>query len=272
MDFMKIASITMVLVGIVLLVLSLNPTINLCRREHRFYVAWRLLSILIFFFIVAYIFFLKFIFYYPVSFLLMIAATTLLGGSLFVIIVVRLSLASIRLSEQIALHDRLTDLPNRVLLEDRLDHDLKVAKRRNKSLAFLLMDLVNFKKVNDSFGHFHGDYILQEVAHRMKSVVRESDTLARFGGDEFAVVLLDNNQEQAEMISMKIADVLDTPFMIEGHSLKVGISIGIAMYPEHSTDPDTLVHQADEAMYEAKRNDIVYTVFNSSIKRPDSKS
>lgn len=106
----------------------------------------------------------------------------------------------------------------------------------------------------------------------MKAVMRESDTLARFGGDEFAVVLLDNNQEQAEMISMKIANVLDTPFMIEGNSLKVGISIGIAMYPEHASDTDTLVQLADKAMYEAKRNDIVYTVFNSSINRPDSKS
>jgi diguanylate cyclase (GGDEF)-like protein len=272
MDFMKIASITLVLVGIVLLVFSLNPTISLCRREHKFSLSWRLLSILIVFFIVGYILFLNFMFHCPVSYLLMIVATILFGGSIFVIIVVRLCLASIRISEHQALHDKLTELPNRVLVEDRLDHDLKVAKRHDKSLAFLLMDLVNFKEVNDSFGHFYGDYILQEVAHRMKSVVRESDTLARFGGDEFAVVLLGNDQEQAEIVSMKIADVLDTPFMIEGHSLKVGISIGIAMYPEHSTDTDTLVQQADQAMYEAKRNDIVYTVFNSSIIRPDSKS
>ena len=272
MDLMKIASITMVLAGIILLVFSLRPTVHLCRKGHRFYLSWRFLSILIIFFIVAYILFLNFMFHCPVSSLLMIVATILFSGSIFVIIVVRLCLASIRVSEHQAMHDRLTGLPNRVLLEDRLDHDLKVAKRHNKSLAFLLLDLVRFKEVNDSFGHFYGDYILQEVAHRMKGVIRESDTLARFGGDEFAVVLLGNNQEQAEMISMKIADVLDTPFMIEGHSLKVGISIGIAMYPEHASDTDTLVRQADQAMYKAKRNGIVYTLFNSSINRPDRKS
>ena len=86
------------------------------------------------------------------------------------------------------------------------------------------------------------------------------------------MVLLGSNQEQAKMISMKIAEALDSPFMIEGHSLKEGISIGIVMYPDHASDTDTLVRKADEAMYEAKRNDIIYTVFNSSINRSDRKS
>lgn len=272
MDLIKYAAITLVMIGIVLLIFSLKPMTNLCRRENKFYPSWRFLTILIFFFIIGYILFLNFIFHCPISHLLMIIATILFGGSIFVNIVVRLCLASIKISEHQALHDKLTELPNRALLENRLDHDLKVAKRHNKSLTFLLMDLVRFKEVNDSFGHFYGDYILQEVALRLKEVVRESDTLARFGGDEFALVLLDTSQKQAEMVSMKIAEALDTPFMIEGHSFKVGISIGIALYPKHSTDTDTLIQLADKAMYEAKRNDIVYTVFNLSMIRPDDKS
>ncbi len=266
---MKIVSIAMVLVGIVLLALSLNPTRKICRRKHRLYTSWKFLGVLIFFFIIGYILFLNMVLTAPASTLELIVATILFGGSIFVVMVVRLSLASIRLSEHFAslerhraLHDELTELPNRVLAEEQLDHGLQISKRQRKPLAFLLMDLVRFKEINDSLGHFYGDYLLQEVAHRMQEVVRESDTLARFGGDEFALVLPNTSLEQAVMISMKVAGALDQPFMIEGHSIKVGVSIGIAMCPDHGTDSETLVQRADVAMYEAKRNDVIYAVFN----------
>ena len=264
----------MVLAGIVLLAFSLKPTRKICRRKHQLYTSWKFLAVLILFFIVGYILFLKIVLEAPASNLEMIVATILFSGAVFVIMVVRLSLTSIRVSEHLAalerhraLHDELTELPNRVLVEERLDHGLKLAKRHGNSLAFLLMDLVRFKEINDSLGHFYGDYVLQEVAHRMGAVVRESDTLARFGGDEFALVVLDTSPEQAVMISMKIADAIDQPFMIEGHSLKVGISIGIAMYPDHGADSDTLVQRADVAMYEAKRNEVIYAVFKHEQHR-----
>lgn len=266
---MKIVAITMVLTGIVLLLFSLNPTIKICRRKHQLYASWKILGALIVFFIVGYILFLNMVLNAPSSTLEMIVATILFSGAIFVVIVVRLSLASIRLSEHFAalerhraLHDELTELPNRVLVEEQLDQGLKIAKRQRKPLAFLLMDLVRFKEINDSLGHFYGDYLLQEVAHRMQAMVRESDTLGRFGGDEFALVLPNTSLEQAVMISMKVAGVLDQPFMIEGHSIKVGISIGIAMCPDHGTESSILVQRADIAMYEAKRNEVVYAVFN----------
>lgn len=266
---MKIVSITMVLVGIVLLALALHPTRKICRRKHQLYAAWKFLAALICFFIIGYILFLNMVLNAPASTLEMIVSTILFSGAVFVIMVVRLSLSSIRLSEHFAalerhraLHDELTELPNRILAEEQLDHGLQLSRRQRKPLAFLLMDLVRFKEINDSLGHFYGDYLLQEVAHRMHKVVRESDTLARFGGDEFALVLPNTSLEQAVMISMKIADSLDEPFMVEGHSLKVAISIGIAMCPDHGTDSETLVQRADIAMYEAKRNDVIYAVFN----------
>lgn len=272
MNPLPLVAILMVFSGIFLLLLSLIPTIELCRKDNNFYLSWRILLVLIVLFIVGYISFLKVIFHSFITDMHMIVAAILFGGSIFVIIVVRLCLASIMTSEHMALHDSLTGLPNRALLEDRIDHCLKVAKRHEKPLAFLLLDLVRFKEINDSYGHFYGDYILQEVAHRMKGVVRESDTLARFGGDEFAMLLFENDQEQAEMMSNRIASVLDRPFMIEGTNFKVSVSIGIAMFPDHASDTDTLMVRADEAMYGAKRNEKVYTVFDPDLIKADGKS
>jgi diguanylate cyclase (GGDEF)-like protein len=264
----------MVLIGIVLLVFSLNPSTKICQRKQRLYFAWKFLSLLILFFIGGYILFLSMMLKSTVSSLEMIVAAILFGGAVFVVMVVRLSLASIKLSEKFAaserhraLHDELTELPNRAMVEARLDYGLLIAKRNETPLALLLMDLVHFKEINDSLGHFYGDYVLQEVAHRIRRVVRKADTLARFGGDEFAMVLPNTTLEQAMMISMKVADVLDQPFMLEGHSVKVGISIGIAMYPEHGADIETLMQGADIAMYEAKRNDVVSAVFNADQHR-----
>ncbi|MEN8134070.1 MAG: EAL domain-containing protein [Thermodesulfobacteriota bacterium] len=272
---MKIVVIIIVLLSIVLLTYALNPTRKICRRKHRLYDSWKFLGILIVLFIVGYLLFLNMVVQSPASTTLeMVVTSILLGGAIFVVMVVRLSLASIRLSEHFAalerhraLHDELTELPNRALAEERLDHGLQIAKRHRTPLAFLLMDLVRFKEINDSLGHFYGDYVLQEVSHRMRGVVRESDTLARFGGDEFSLLLPDASLEQATMVGMKIADAIDLPFMIEGHSLKVSISIGIAMYPDHGADSETLVQRADIAMYDAKRNDVIYSVFNPDQHR-----
>lgn len=263
----------MVSLGILLLVLALIPAAKLCRKDNIYCLSWRFLFLFISFFIVGYIsFFTSLINHSSATNLDLIVSTILLGGSIFVIIVIRLSLLTIKATECQAMHDRLTGLPNRTLMEDRLDHCLKVAKRQSQPLAFLIMDLVRFKEINDSLGHFYGDYILQEVAHRMKGVVRESDTLARFGGDEFALVLYDSNLEQAEKMSMRVSGVLDSPFKIEGRNLTVGVSIGIALFPEHSSETDTLAQMADEAMYEAKRNRKIYAVFDPSLISKDKKS
>lgn len=272
---LKIISISMVAIGVLLLALSLIPTQKICRRRNQLYKGWKWLAALILFFILGYILYinilLKSIF---VTTQHLIVSSILLSGSIFVVMVVRLSLASIRRSEHLtdrerhrALHDELTELPNRILIEERLDHGLTVAKRRREPLAVLLMDLVRFKEINDSLGHFYGDYLLQEVAHRMQGVVRESDTLARFGGDEFAMVLPATTLSQAVMISQKIATAVEEPFLLEGHNVNVGISIGIALYPDHGLNSETLILYADMAMYDAKRNDVIYAVFNPDQDR-----
>ncbi len=225
------------------------------------------LGALILFFILAYVLYVTILLNSLSTTQDLIVSTILLSGSIFVMMVVRLSLVSIRRSEHLALHDELTKLPNRVLMEERLDHGLMVAKRQREPLAVLLMDLVRFKEINDSLGHFYGDYVLQEVAYRMQKLVRRSDTLARFGGDEFALILPATTLAQAVMIGQKIAGAVEEPFMIEGHNVNVGISVGIAMYPEHGLNSETLILYADMAMYDAKRNDVIYAIFNPDQDR-----
>ncbi|MBU1234531.1 MAG: EAL domain-containing protein [Proteobacteria bacterium] len=272
---LKIVSISMVIIGVLLLALSLIPTQKICRRRNQLYKGWKWLAALIVFFILGYILYINILFKSIfITTQHLIVSSILLSGSIFVVMVVRLSLASIRRSEHLtdrerhrALHDELTELPNRILIEERLDHGLTVAKRRREPLAVLLMDLVRFKEINDSLGHFYGDYLLQEVAHRMQGVVRESDTLARFGGDEFAMVLPATTLSQAVMISQKIAAAVEEPFLLEGHNVNVGISIGIALYPEHGLNSETLILYADMAMYDAKRNDVIYAIFNPDQDR-----
>lgn len=264
---MKVLLISMIAVGISLLIFSLIPSQKICQRQNRVYKDWKWLCGLICFFILGYILYINILIKSPSTTQDLIVTTILLGVSIFVVLVVHLSLASIRRSDYLALHDELTELPNRILLEERLDHGLLVAKRQKEPLALLLMDLVRFKEINDSLGHIYGDYLLQEVAHRMRIRVRRSDTLARVGGDEFALILPATTLSQAVMISQKISETVEEPFMIEGHNVNVSISIGIALYPEHGTDSESLILYADTAMYDAKRNGVIYAIFNPSQDR-----
>ncbi len=168
-----------------------------------------------------------------------------------------------RLLEHQALHDILTDLPNRVLIEDRLHQAILSAKRQARSLALLIMDLDGFKDVNDTLGHHMGDQLLQQVALRLQNILRKSDTVARLGGDEFAVLLPTADADKAVLTARKILDALKSPFSIQGHILDVGGSIGIALYPAHGPDGTTLVRRADVAMYVAKRANTGYAIYDS---------
>lgn len=151
-------------------------------------------------------------------------------------------------------YDELTGLPNRVLLHDRLKTALERARRQEQKLALLFVDLDKFKAVNDSLGHLAGDYLLQIVATRLKGAIRESDTVARIGGDEFAVLLEGaQTQEQATMAVEKILTALHQPLSYEGHDVCVLASIGVAFYPEHGEDERELINYADRAMYASKR-------------------
>ncbi|WP_298013017.1 diguanylate cyclase [uncultured Castellaniella sp.] len=155
--------------------------------------------------------------------------------------------------QHMAQYDQLTGLPNRGLLYDRLRTALAMARRERERLSVLYIDLDRFKPVNDTLGHSVGDLLLQEVANRLMQCVRESDTVARIGGDEF-VVLLQRAPEagQAAAIAAKIHEAMSRPFILDGHTLSIAPSIGIAHYPEHGELAQQLLKHADQAMYLAK--------------------
>ena len=161
--------------------------------------------------------------------------------------------ASERLANFQAYHDLLTRLPNRALLDDRLGLAVAQARRDQRKLALMFLDLDGFKAVNDRLGHEVGDRLLKAVAERLQGCVRRSDTLGRFGGDEFALLLPNvRAREDAAVIAGKILGSLGEPFLIGGRRLSVGASIGIAMYPEAGESGETLIRNADTAMYHVK--------------------
>jgi len=157
-----------------------------------------------------------------------------------------------RLNE-LAFSDSLTQLPNRVLFQDRLHQAMEYAKRHDRLIALLFIDLDDFKRVNDSLGHAAGDRLLQEIARRFGRVLRETDTLARLGGDEFTVILTDiQNPQDAVSFVRKLLDSLRTPFELSGQMIQMSASIGITLYPTDDTDETDLLKDADTAMYQAK--------------------
>jgi diguanylate cyclase (GGDEF)-like protein/PAS domain S-box-containing protein len=165
-------------------------------------------------------------------------------------------------------HDPLTGLANRILFIERLALGLQ-GDRRHSDLNLLLIDLDGFKAVNDSMGHMAGDCLLQQFAKRLIGLVRQGDTVARFGGDEFAIIQpWPIAQEGGAEVARRILEALHTPFEIQGTEVTLGASIGIAMAPAHGTQPDELIHNADLALYRAKANkgsDLDYCVFEPGV-------
>lgn len=155
--------------------------------------------------------------------------------------------------EQMAFFDNLTGIPNRALFFDRLGHAISLAKRNRQTLALLFLDLDRFKFVNDNFGHNTGDLLLKEIASRLKNCMRQSDTAARMGGDEFTMILSPiANPQDAGLFAEKILTILAEPFHISGHDFTISSSIGISLYPGDGDDPEVLLNKADRAMYIAK--------------------
>ncbi len=156
--------------------------------------------------------------------------------------------------EALALQDVLTGLPNRRLLNDRLDTAIKHASRNELSVGVLYLDLDGFKQVNDSFGHDCGDKLLRIVADRLLSTSRQEDTIARIGGDEFVIVLAQvNRASDVHRLASDVVRVIADPCIIDGHMVKVTASIGISFYPHNAIAADELINYADKALYEAKR-------------------
>jgi diguanylate cyclase (GGDEF)-like protein/PAS domain S-box-containing protein len=155
--------------------------------------------------------------------------------------------------QYLAYYDALTGLPNRTLLQDRLAKTLAGARRQKDKVALLFLDLDGFKNINDSLGHSVGDLLLQEVAERLKTWGREQDTVARLGGDEFLIMLTNvTDVPDAAVAAERLMDAMTAEFVVQGHLLKVSCSIGISIFPEHGKDCDTLIKNADAAMYNAK--------------------
>jgi two-component system cell cycle response regulator len=156
--------------------------------------------------------------------------------------------------ESLALHDALTGLPNRRLLMDRLSLAIAHAHRNKRTMAVMYLDLDGFKQINDTLGHDAGDKLLNMVAARMAAAVRQEDTVARLGGDEFVIALweLIHVDGLAKLVS-KVIQAVSQPYVIDGHTVSVTTSVGVSIYPTHGEDADTLMKNADLALYEAKR-------------------
>ncbi len=165
-----------------------------------------------------------------------------------------------------ALHDSLTTLPNRALLLNKFEYEITVARRESKAVSFLMIDLNDFKQVNDEWGHHVGDGLLIESALRMKGLLREVDIISRLGGDEFCIVLPNTDMSQSELVAKKIIDVIAEPFEIDGIKLNISCSIGISIFPEHDEDYKRLMQDADVAMYTAKNSNSGYAIYNPDDK------
>lgn len=183
------------------------------------------------------------------------------SGAVIVFRDVSQSVAMTRKMAYLAQHDPLTGLPNRVLLNERLDQAVRFARRHDKRVALLFVDLDRFKEINDSLGHVVGDHMLQAVAHCLSGCVRATDTVSRLGGDEFVILLTEiDGAEDAQQVAGKVLTLCGRPLLVGGHRLEISLSVGVSVYPEDGESVDAMLQHADAAMYQAK----------SQSCRPDS--
>lgn len=173
--------------------------------------------------------------------------------------------------QYLATHDTLTGLPNRQLFHDRLAHAIELSRRLRSGknakweLAVMLLDLDNFKSANDTYGHLQGDILLQAVTEQLRKYVRESDTVARMGGDEFTLIFENvSGADDAEVLARKVLAAFDRPFQLSGDEFTITASIGISLYPRDGQDAVTLLTHADIAMYRAKRHKNAFEFYEDS--------
>lgn len=171
-----------------------------------------------------------------------------------------------------ALHDSLTSLPNRALLQDRLEQSIQQAKRHSTNIAFILLDLDRFKNINDTLGHAVGDQVLQEISQRLLNCLRTSDTVARLGGDEFAIICPDMDTSQINSFIEKVISEIEHPITINKQNMHVGASLGVSLFPENGQTAESLMRQADIAMYNAKHNNQDYSFFNNQMEELNANS
>lgn len=187
-------------------------------------------------------------------------------GLVIAIVVIRNANTQANSLQHQAMFDNLTNLPNRVLFADRLQQTLLIARREKRAFGLFAMDLDRFKEINDTLGHHVGDKVLQHVAACARSCLRESDTVARMGGDEFTVLLATiSDLDGAIAVAKKILAALAEPFDVAGRTLEIGASIGVVLFPKHGEEADVLMRQADAAMYIAKQTQSGYRVYSEDM-------
>lgn len=266
----KLIAILLVSAGAIFLLSSFSHRKHLCdtfpQRQH----GWPLLFILNILFLIGYLVFLLELFSVEVVAMHeLVVAAIFFGGGLFVNMVMRMSTATVMQIKHNAeqdrhnsLHDALTGLPNRTLLYERIQLAVAGSGRDGKPVAIILLDLDHFKEVNDTLGHAVGDQLLQQLAPRIKQCVREVDTLARLGGDEFAAVLPTAGERDAILVAEKLRDAIELPIDVNNQQISIGVSMGIAICPQHGNDAESLLQRADIAMYQAKHHAQDYMVYN----------
>ena len=195
-----------------------------------------------------------------------IGGCAIILGLVIAVVVIRNANTQANSLQHQAMFDNLTNLPNRVLFGDRLQQTLLIARREKRPFGLFAMDLDRFKEINDTLGHHVGDKVLQHVAACARSCLRESDTVARMGGDEFTILLATiSDLDGAVAVAKKILAALGEPFELAGRTLEIGASIGVVVFPKHGDDPDVLMRQADAAMYVAKQTQSGYRVYSEDM-------
>ncbi len=187
-------------------------------------------------------------------------------GLIIAVVVIRHTNQQARQLQYQAMYDSLTKLPNRVLFADRLQQAILIGRREKQPFALIAMDLDRFKEINDTLGHHAGDQVLQHVAVCIRTILRESDTVARMGGDEFAILLAPvSDLDGALAAAKKILKALEQPANIAGQQIEIGASLGIVLFPEHGEDAQGLMREADAAMYLAKQTHGGYQVYSKDL-------
>ncbi|WP_281213985.1 GGDEF domain-containing protein [Shewanella insulae] len=265
-------AIFIVLLGLMGLLTSLIPTYQICLLKPPQSQGWHLLLLMIGLFIFGYLGFLWMLLNREIGTLEIVVSLVFSAGGTFVWLIVKMSKKTIeKLQDTLddkhyqAYHDSLTDLPNRHMLYETME---RLIKENGSSFTFIMMDLDDFKMINDNLGHDAGDKVLEIIAYRIERIMPPQGLPVRLGGDEFAVLLPKSDLSQAQRLAEQIQKAVIEDIHCEGHLLAVGISIGMARYPQDGEDRKTLMKNADIAMYRSKQNNSDYESFSQTSDLP----
>ncbi|MBB1270036.1 GGDEF domain-containing protein [Shewanella sp. SR44-3] len=258
----------LIITGLILLLLSLKPAFSISQLPTEQQQGWRILLGLIFAFITGYFGYLYMLSDHPVTQLEMVVALVFCGGGGFVYIITRMSEKTIHvLVSQAnrhlhqAHHDPLTRLPNRIVFYKKLSQ----ISQDNQIFCCLILDLNDFKKINDTHGHNCGDKVLKSVAERIRSCLPEHAVAARLGGDELGILLFGSFASHGQVFVEQLHGLISQPINYQQHIIHIGVSIGIAEYPHHGSHRKQLLNHADIAMYQAKRNKKPYCLYEANF-------